>query len=1110
MEAGEVGVVSSTRQRRGVDKLRTWRRSRRPTRAVRAVAGAAALLLAVALLLAGGLVILYIVGGGERDLNGVCNATSFSCNVILGTLTPVLLIAATYVLFLLFRLSRAYRPYVRKARDDPLAVVPTAGRIIDQVVGRDELCRVMIQDLSDPSTRRPHVVVGGVGTGKTALLVQLTKLLAEHGAVPVPIRMRDAQDGLDFRELGRRRFLAGAEGALLSDADKQRVWWELCRNDRIVVLADGLEEALIEGTAEKDRDNHIRLAIRRAAEQRLPLVVASRPHDPLRGMDAAIVELEPLSEEAALQYVQAVGQGPDQRLDEPPDEHRLDWIVETADVAETPLYLHITRELHRMKLMKWVSPSRDGGPLDTRSIDRAELRLRLLDAWIKALEDGHFPPGLALSRVDRKVTIVQLAALACVGLERDSLYVRFEELADSPAPEDASAAMATRQRRGLAPWAPGGTRAMPGRRRPPAPHPVVRGTLERKLAELRGTLDLRLAAARGTELGLVEAFGDGVRFPHSIMQAYLGSQFIDAAMADREYRETALQRSGRELLIAMVMHSRAAQRSERPGTIATLRARAVRSLPSRQPTQAELADAASQRQDVKALDLYAAALEIDSVDVLPQQTAIAKRLEKQWLRITSRDQRTLEEAKLNLVRRFGDAARAVVAEDRGEPAYLQLFSIGCAEPAYPIRLAAAQEIGAGGDKAFDALEGVLGPPDSPVAPAAKGGWRPAWPSVLSRQSQHRDDENRRWREELLRAWLAPLLVRSVDKRRQDARKQLEKWLEFVRAKDLGPNTNLRLSLEIALAQGFKHAANRRSTATAHADAGGYLFEQARAMLRGAHFWFSRLTLVHALCLWSLSDDAGRQRSTRRHVADLEARVRHWLATSDGRPQHPFVAEAGKLVVSTLETGEPERFIWIDESGVLGRVGSLPTSREAHRKHNLWIPPSTGWTALDPRAQQLVADVLLLLNLAERGDHPSDRERRLRHANRDDLPPCLTRDRNRLAPERTAGMARTAAPGSNCAVGCQFELCPYPPKGERYYRVELSEAFCRRQRVLVSRRGIWRRAAPWQGERPRALGQFWKKMEERTQPSDRPQNSKLNKRFRHRQQIRQRASLRKPS
>ena len=84
----------------------------------------------------------------------------------------------------------------------PRAVVQTAGRIIGEVVGRDELCHVMIHDLRDRDTRRPHVVVGGVGTGKTALLVQLTKLLAERGAVPVPVRLRDAQDQLDFRELG--------------------------------------------------------------------------------------------------------------------------------------------------------------------------------------------------------------------------------------------------------------------------------------------------------------------------------------------------------------------------------------------------------------------------------------------------------------------------------------------------------------------------------------------------------------------------------------------------------------------------------------------------------------------------------------------------------------------------------------------------------------------------------------------------------------------------------------------------------------------------------------------------------------------------------------------
>jgi hypothetical protein len=123
----------------------------------------------------------------------------------------------------------------------------------------------------------------------------------------VPVRLRDAQDQLDFRRLARDRFLADADTQLLSDTEGERVWRQLCKDDRVVVLADGLEEALIEGEAEKDRDTAIRLAIRRACRERLPLIIASRPHDPLRGMEAVIVELEPLSEEAALEYIRGAG-----------------------------------------------------------------------------------------------------------------------------------------------------------------------------------------------------------------------------------------------------------------------------------------------------------------------------------------------------------------------------------------------------------------------------------------------------------------------------------------------------------------------------------------------------------------------------------------------------------------------------------------------------------------------------------------------------------------------------------------------------------------------------------------------------------------------------------
>ena len=107
----------------------------------------------------------------------------------------------------------------------------------------------MIADVRDSSTRRPHVVVGGIGTGKTALLVRLTKLLAHQHAVPVAIRLRDAQDRLDFGDLAREKFLADLQTSLLSDTEGEKVWRQLLKESRVVVLADGLEEALIEDDA---------------------------------------------------------------------------------------------------------------------------------------------------------------------------------------------------------------------------------------------------------------------------------------------------------------------------------------------------------------------------------------------------------------------------------------------------------------------------------------------------------------------------------------------------------------------------------------------------------------------------------------------------------------------------------------------------------------------------------------------------------------------------------------------------------------------------------------------------------------------------------------------
>jgi hypothetical protein len=248
-----------------------------------------------------------------------------------------------------------------------------------------------------------------------------------------------------------------------------------------------------------------------------------------------------------------------------------------------------------------------------------------------------------------------------------------------------------------------------------------------------------------------------------------------------------------------------------------------------------------------------------------------------------------------------------------------------------------------------------------------------------------------------------------------------------------------------------------------------------------------------LGLWALPDDLGAGEGQRipgpssrgDYTPDMAARVHHWVEVAgnlrdEGREPrnqapsaqpHRFVAEAGELVIRTLKTGRPERFMWIDEHGVTSKIGASPLSRAELGKHQLWIPPSIGWSALHPRAQQLVADVLLLLNLADRGDEPRGREDNLNRANRRDLPPCVTQNRAFLDANREVGLAEGSQAGKTCPWECEFDLCPYPPKGQMDYHAELTEAFCRRQQTMLGRRN----RPPWQGMLPSEVRNFWAQM-----------------------------------
>jgi hypothetical protein len=630
------------------------------------------------------------------------------------------------------------------------------------------------------------------------------------------------------------------------------------------------------------------------------------------------------------------------------------------------------------------------------------------------------------------------------------------------------------------------------------------------------------------------------------MQAYLASRFMSTALQDSKFQQDAAARlriPGREFLIALVLYARSvdsdregwrepeAASAERP-RVAAARPRAAeasgagaatvtsmlpgpaqdsadRQTPSASPSTGATQDspepvlssdvrsirdvlwssAMHAMDDVKKLDLYAATLEIDSFLDESRHREIARCVADDWKDIRGRDQRTIDEAKLGLVYRFGDAMRAVADRPSRslselDPAYCELFEMGRGELSHPIRLAIAQEIGAGGDEAFRILR-------QPSYSAPGNTWKnTAWPNGTAHANGRSGnvDENRGLRGRMLCAWLTPLLVGSVNEFRDEARQELGLWLDRVGRDQEGSGNYLHLSLEVALAQGLKYAANRRSRHP-HAQPAtrNYMAEQAMEMLKRARFWFTQLTLIHALCLWEMPDpriyrddktsrrgssNKAEKSQAHRHGSNPEATVRHWLEVARNG-KHPFVAEAGKLAVEALRTGQPERFLWIDESGIVSSVGSRAAQATKDQKHHLWIPPSAGWAALDPRAQQLVADVLLLLNLAERGEGPDEIEPRLRRVKVSDLPLCFTRSRDPLDPKTTVG-GRSRSPGSNCIDGCGHSLCPYPPYGVQPYRSELSEAFCRGQQTLLNG-GL---SAPWQTMPRVGLKRFWAQMADR--------------------------------
>jgi len=147
---------------------------------------------------------------GDSNPDVGCGDVSTSCAAITGVLMPVLFVARTTVLFLFWRQRRVLRCYAHRARTEPHRLVQTAGSLTDEVVGRDQLCNALVNDVRDRRARP-----------------DLPQALADRSVQPAavhigPVAGPRAEEGVDAPEYG---VVLQPSVAQATDADAVPVPW---------------------------------------------------------------------------------------------------------------------------------------------------------------------------------------------------------------------------------------------------------------------------------------------------------------------------------------------------------------------------------------------------------------------------------------------------------------------------------------------------------------------------------------------------------------------------------------------------------------------------------------------------------------------------------------------------------------------------------------------------------------------------------------------------------------------------------------------------------------------------------------------------------------------
>jgi hypothetical protein len=372
-----------------------------------------------------GLVLLTAVGVGALALADVtywvfespggCSAHVYVCGVtggVAGIAVAALIGVAGFVWVSRHVLRRYWRVAKTKPRSlvasaayqpKPGAATTNAQLIAETIVpspttglrGRASWVRFRAWFEPVPSVP-PQLVVGQAGEGKTTLLVELTRLLAEKHRVPVPVSLRDVDSFDGFLALAKKAFDSNINEQLASSDEGDRIWRWVCWTGRLVVLADDLQLLNVDRA-------RLAGAFREAEREKYALVVTSRRDRVGPALEAWGVPVSQLDADEALRETGG-------RPDEPtPMDLTLREVIELGELNKSRYYISVLTRLRQHKQlfenMQLPQPT------------RLAVRRWLLDRYSDAYERGMLSPGDTLTPEVRAEALSEIADTCFAALE---------------------------------------------------------------------------------------------------------------------------------------------------------------------------------------------------------------------------------------------------------------------------------------------------------------------------------------------------------------------------------------------------------------------------------------------------------------------------------------------------------------------------------------------------------------------------------------------------------------------------------------------------------------------------------------------------------------------